>query len=169
MVNIVAPLDSTIDNFSQLSPNKFKVVIGLFPDTAFWAQKVTLPAINLGQNVLGTNTFLKWTTPGDTLSFDDLVISFIMDEDIVAYRKLKQWQLDMVGRELPNYRFSDLQIMLLTNNSNKNHSFKFSNTWPSTVGSFTMDTTVGEDQPITVEVSFKHTSFDIDPPIIIIP
>ena len=165
MTKVIAPVVTTIDNFSQLSPNKFKVVINLFPDTSFWAQRVVLPTITLGQNLVPTNKSIRWTTPGDTLEYDDLIISFIVDEDMIGYRKIKKWQEDTVNRERPDERFSDMQILLLTNNSNKNLSFKFKNTYPYLISTVLMDTTQAEDQPLTVDVNFKHSHFDIDPPI----
>lgn len=155
------PLD--IKNFSQLSPNKFKVAISLFPDTSFWTQRVVLPTINLGVNRMATNKSIIWWNPGDTLEYDDLIISFAVDEDMVAYRILKQWQEDMVNFEIPKKRFSDLQIILLTNNSNKNLSFKFKDTFPYLISGVMMDTSQAEDTPLTVDVNFKMSHFEIDP------
>lgn len=161
MVDIVAPIGTDITNFSLLSPNKFRVVLSIFPDIAFWAQAVTLPTITITNNRVGTNKQYVMKTPGDTVEYDDLIIRFLIDEDIKGYKILKQWQEDMAGSEIPNKRFSDLQIQLLTNNSNINHTFKFKDTWPTMLGSVFLDTTQGEDA-LTSDVNFAYSTFTIE-------
>lgn len=164
--NIQPPIGpNEITNFSQLSPNKFKVAISLFPQTTFWAQRIVLPTITQGANRMGTNKSIVWWDPGDTLEYDDLIVSFMVDEDMLGYRILKKWQEDMVNGEIPEKRFSDLQIILLTNNSNKNLSFKFRNTWPYLITGIMLDTGQAEDAPLTIDVNFKISNFDIDPQV----
>lgn len=153
----------TTPNYSLLSPNKFKVNINLFPDISFWSQRIILPTITLGQNRMSIPHTVDWFTPGDKLEYDDLIISLIADEDLVAYRKVKDWQEEIISSESPKDRFSDLSIFLLTNNSNKNITFKFKNTYPYLISTLMLDTSQAEDQPMTVDINFKHSHFEILP------
>lgn len=161
MTDSIDPPSEKISNFSLLSPNKFMVVINRFPDISFWAQAVTLPTITVTNNRLGTNKQYVMKTPGDTMEYDDLIIRFLVDEDLKGYKALKQWQEDMTGSEIPEARFSDMQIHLLTNNSNINHIFKFQDAWPTMIGSLFLDTTQGEDA-ITSDVNLSYTTFTIE-------
>jgi len=165
MTDIVAPVRTEITNFSALSPNRFRVVINLFPQLSFFAQKVVLPGITMGQNTMPTNKNLQWSTPGDTLHYDDLVISFMIDEDMIAYRILKKWQEEMTLEELPGRRFSDLSIMVMTNNSTNNLEYRFMDTYPVLMSGLLLDTAQDENVPFTVDVSFKHSHFEIRPEI----
>ena len=162
---IEQPVRAPITNFSSLSPNKFKVVIALFPQLSFFSQKVMLPSIRMGQNAMGTNQYIKWSTPGDTITYDDLVVSFMVDEDMIAYRILKKWQEEMTREEMPKKRFSDLSIMVLTNNSTSNLEYRFLNTYPVEIGGLLLDTAQDENVPFSVDVVFKHSNFEIRPDI----
>jgi hypothetical protein len=162
MTKIIEPVITTVDNFNPLSPNKFLVVINRFKPLSFFAQEIVLPSVILGQNRMPTNRSITYSTPGDTVEYDDLMISFIVDEDLVAYKQLKDWEEEMAGTEIPEERFSDLSILLLTNNSNKNHTFKFYNTWPHTIGNIGLSVAQAEDAPVTVDVTFKHSKFEIE-------
>ena len=153
-----------ITQFSLLNPNKFKVVINLFQDTAFWAQSVEIPSITMGANKMNTSTSLKWWVPGDTIEYDDLHIEFMVDRDLLAYRILKQWQENCVNSQQPSAALlSDMQIVFLTNNSNANISFSFKNAFPQLLSGIKMGTKETADAPLTVDVTFKFTNFVLSP------
>lgn len=150
-----------IKNTSLLSPNKFIITINKFPDIAFWAQSVTLPTVTITNNRLGTNKQYVMKTPGDTMEYDDLIIRFLVDEDLKGYKVIKQWQEEMTGSEIPEERFSDLTVSILTNNSNINHILKFKDSWPVLLGSLFLDVTQGEDA-VSTDVTFSYSTFTIE-------
>lgn len=162
-MTIIDTPDQLITNLSTLSPNKFTIVINKFKPLAFFAQSIIIPSSSIGQNRMPTNRSKVWSTPGDTIEYDDLVIGFILDEDLKAYQQIKAWMEAIVNDPDPKDRFSDITIYLLTNNSTKNFTFTFKDTYPFTLGTIAMDTTQGEDQALTLDVTFKHTTFDIAP------
>lgn len=156
-----------IPNLSALSPNKFKVIISLFPEVEFFAQKVELPGSNIEANTMSTNSNLKWKQPGDTLEFDPLKISFLVDEDMLGYRKILEWQKEITTTENKKSRFSDISIMILTNNSNKNLEVKCYNTFPMSIDGPIFGTDMDEDTPIQAVVSFALTDFEIVPGVVL--
>jgi hypothetical protein len=154
-------LNIPIPNLSLFSPNKFRVVIQKFPGLNFFAQKITMPAVTLGQTKVTTNKYLDFYIPGDKTVFDDLQISFLLDEDLVAYSQIKEWMVDASRTELLDEKFSDLQIVALTNNSNQNLRIHFQSTFPYYISPVPMDTTRDEQIPITIDVFFKYAEFNI--------
>lgn len=150
----------TITNFDLFSPNKFKVVIEKFPATNFFAQTILIPGFSIGAIPHPTNTWADISQPGDKILFEDLVVSFLLDEDLVTQKELMDWTYGIV-RGLVEPRFSDISIIALTNNSTKNKTYKFFNCYPYSTGSFSVDTKVPEDQPITLDVIFKYSHYEI--------
>lgn len=159
-------LNIPIPNLSLFSPNKFRVVIQRFPGVNFFAQKLTLPTVTLGQTKISTNEYVDFYTPGDKVQYEDLTIEFVLDEDLVSYIQLKEWMVDAARKELykknekNDFRFSDMQIIALTNNSNKNKAIQFYNTFPYSITPIPIDTRLSEEA-ITVSVVFKYSEFNI--------
>lgn len=144
-----------------LSTNRFRVVIGRFPSVNYFTQRVPIPSIVLGQTRQFTNApeDIKW--PGDKIEYDDLLISFIIDENLAGMVEIIAWIQQAGSSEMGADVFSDITIVTLTNNSNANKTFTFHNAWPQTVSSFTLDTTQNEDQPLTADVIFKFSHFTL--------
>lgn len=163
MTNNIAPVN--IQDVSLLSPNKYQVVINAFGEVGFWATTVKIPDITMGVTYLKTNTNLNWTQPGDKLEFEPLFVTFPIDENMIAWRKLKEWMKEITENEDVTSRFSDMSIIILTNNSNPNLRFVFKDAFPCRISSPTMTADEGEDQPLFCTVQFNFVTFDILPDI----
>lgn len=144
-----------------LSPNKFKIVIGRFPKVDFFTQRVPLPTITLGRTIKTTNREVDIKYPGDKLEYEDLIVSILIDEGLEGYEEIHKWMNEAALAEDDNDFFSDMSILVLTNNSNKNKTFTFHNCFPQTIGNILFDTTATEDQPLSVDVIFNFSHFTI--------
>lgn len=164
-INNIMANTFNIQDLSLLSPNKFQLVIHKFGETAFWATDVKLPDIEIGVTKQNTSTNLNWWQPGDKIVFEDLSLNVIIDENMIAYRKLKEWMDEITRSDNFPASFSDLTVIILTNNSNQNITFKFKDAFPWRVSSPLLSTEISEDSPLVSSVVFKFTSFDILPSI----
>ena len=81
-------------------PTKFKFSITKLPKVEFFTTAANLPGINLGEAVLPT-PFKQVPVMGDDLTFDNLEITFLVDEKLENYRELHQW---LVGIGFPKSR-----------------------------------------------------------------
>ena len=82
------------------SPTQFKFGISQLPKVEYFTTAANLPGINLGESILPT-PFKQIPVMGDDLTFDNLEISFIVDEKLENYRELHQW---LVGIGFPKAR-----------------------------------------------------------------
>ena len=74
------PLDRQLKNRNFLQPTGFKFTLGKYPKVDFFSNTAQIPSINLG--VAFQPTYLKdIPIPGDKLTYDDLVIDFLVDEE----------------------------------------------------------------------------------------
>lgn len=92
---ITCPLPS---NITPLSPNGFLFSIQKLPELNFFAQSVNLPGITLGSPEFG-NPFQVQPIPGETLTYDQLNVQFLIDANMGNYQAIYNW---IVALGFPN-------------------------------------------------------------------
>ena len=114
---------------------------------------------------------------GDTLTFEALSLSFIVDEDLQNYIEIYNW-LTALGfpREYSQFailqepsaasktlsKYSDLSLVVHTNKSNPNYKIKFTDVFPTSISSIQFDATPTGMDPIVVDATFNFRGmFDI--------
>jgi len=169
-----------IQNRNFLSPTGFKFVLNRCPKVAFFSNSANIPGINLGVAV--QPSYLKdIDTPGDKITFNDLVIRFLVDEDLENYMQIQNWirglgfpdsldeiynlqreqkYVDTTDSKLMNI-YSDGTLQILTSSSNPNFKLKFKDLWPYSLSDLQFDATNTDVQYLTAEVTFKYTIYNI--------
>jgi len=165
-------------NLNQLNVVGFEVNIARLPNTEFFCQRVNVPGVILGETV-EASPFMNTPLEGDTLSYEALSISFILDEDIQNYMEIYNW-LTAIGfprdytqfaalKRTENFPteteglYSDIDIMLQTNKSNPNYIIKFQDVFPTALSSIQLDSTATTIEPIVVDAAFNFRGqFDIE-------
>jgi hypothetical protein len=92
---ITCPIPS---NINPLSPNGFMFSIQKLPELNFFAQSVNLPGITLGAPEYG-NPFQVQPIPGESLTYDQLTVQFLIDETMTNYQAIYNW---IVALGFPN-------------------------------------------------------------------
>ena len=82
------------------APTKFAFKIMKLPTDEFFITQANIPGVNLGEAIFPT-PLKQIPTQGDELTFDNLEISFLVDEKLTNYRELHQW---LVGIGFPKAR-----------------------------------------------------------------
>ena len=85
-------------NIIPLSPNGFLFSIQKLPELNFFAQSVNLPGITLGAPEFG-NPFQTQPIPGESLTYAQLTVQFLIDSDMLNYQALYNW---IVALGFPN-------------------------------------------------------------------
>ena len=168
--------DSQPTNLNQLNVVSFDVSFSRLPAVQYFCQRISLPTVVLGETN-EPSPFLNLPLEGDTLTFEALSLSFIVDEDLQNYisiynrltalgfpRDFKQFSIleepAAASRTLSKY--SDLTIVLHTNKSNPNYKIKFTDCFPTSLSSIQFDATPTGMDPIVVDATFNFRGmFDI--------
>jgi hypothetical protein len=79
-------------NINPLSPNGFMFSIQRLPTLNFFCQQVNLPGAILGEPEFA-NPFSKQPIPGETLTYDQLQVQFLVDEQMLNYKSIYNWIL----------------------------------------------------------------------------
>ena len=90
MATSTSPLSRQPDKLDYLSPTQFKFNIHQLPKVEFFCTAANVPAINLGEAIFPT-PYKQIPVMGDTLTYDNLSISFIVDENLENYIELHEW------------------------------------------------------------------------------
>ena len=92
--------------FDYASPTQFKFQIQKLPKVEYFTTACNIPGISLNATVQPT-PLADIPLPGDTISFNDLEITFLVDENLENYREIHGW---MYGIGFPKARtqFADL-------------------------------------------------------------
>ena len=165
-----------IQNRNFLSPVGFKFTLAKTPKVNFFCNSARIPEINLG--VANQPTYLKdLDIPGDKLTYGDLTLRFLVDENMENYMAIHNW---MTGLGFPETtqdfkdlttnddgqrdleeQFSDGNLQILNSNFRPVANVKFFNLFPVSLTSLDFDATEPDIQYFTAEASFKYTVYNI--------
>ena len=100
MTTETSPLSRQPTVLDYSSPTQFRFMIHQLPKVEFFTTAANIPSITLGELVIPT-PYKSIPILGDNLTFDNLTISFIVDEELQNYRTIHDW---MVGIGFPKSR-----------------------------------------------------------------
>ena len=168
------------ENRNFLSPTGFKFTLKRSPKVAFFCNSANIPDMTLGIAV--QSSYLKdIDLPGDKISFGDLNLRFLVDENLENYMEIQNWirglgypeklsqfsDLERQGLIQGNYAkdmqniYSDGTLQVLTSSSLPNFQVVFKDLFPYSLGTLSFDATDTDIQYFTADVSFKYTIYDI--------
>ena len=168
------------ENRNFLSPTGFKFTLKRSPKVAFFCNSANIPDLTLGVAV--QPTYLKdIDLPGDKISFGDLNLRFLVDENLENYMEIQNWirglgypenlsqvsDLERQGfaqgiyaKDLQNI-YSDGTLQVLTSSSLPNFQVVFKDLFPYSLETLNFDATDTDIQYFTANVSFKYTIYNI--------
>ena len=91
------------------SPVQFRFKCSKLPEVEFFCQTANIPGIGLG--TADFHTPLKdIPMPGDKVTYQDLAISFLVDENLNNYKEIHDWIIG-IGFPQNHTQFSDLRAL----------------------------------------------------------
>jgi hypothetical protein len=159
-------------NINPLSPNGFMFNIQKLPDLSFFCQSVNLPGITLGEPEFGT-PFAKIPIPGETLTYDQLTVQFLVDEQMANYTSIYNWivalgfpesydqYIDFSEDDTTNYselakNYSDATLQILTGNNNVVKTVRFIDMFPIGLDSLQFSGTNNDVQYLIGNATFRY-------------
>jgi hypothetical protein len=95
------------DKLDYASPTQFKFGIHQLPKVEFFSTAATIPAIALA-DVLVPTPFKSLPMMGDQLTYDNLSVSFIVDEYLENYLSIHEW-MTAIGFPKNRTQFSEFK------------------------------------------------------------
>jgi len=170
MTTLSCPIPS---NINPLSPNGFLFSIQKLPTVTFFCQQVNLPGITLGSPEFG-NPFQTQPIPGETLTYDQLNVQFLVDDQMENYMAIYNW---IVALGFPNNyeqyttffnedqrsniselakNYSDATLQILGGNNTAIRTVQFIDMFPVVIDSLMFQSTNQDVQYLVGNATFRY-------------
>lgn len=150
-------------NRNFLAPSGFKLDLDIFPGVDFFCQKANVPDISVGSTEVSTRYRGVPIASSGGVTFGDLDLSFIVDEDMKNYLTIWKWIYqnnlaeDFDDQKYPDYSQARLQI--LNSNFNPNIIVVFENIFPTELTELSFDVEDQDVEYLTATSRFKFTKY----------
>ena len=152
-------------NRNFLNPIGFILKLEKFAGVDFFCQTANIPDVTMPVTEVPTRFRNLPIIPGGGVTFGDLVVRFIVDEDLVNYNSIHKWIRDngnadeMLRQTADEDQYTNGQLHILTSAYNPAFIVDFRNLFPVALTNLQFDATMTDTEYITAEVIFKHQQF----------
>jgi hypothetical protein len=172
---MASAFSNQISNRNYLSPVGFRFTLAKTPKAVFFCNSARIPEISL--DLARQPNYLKdIDVPGEKLTYGDLTLRFLVDENLENYMSIHNWLTglgypettqqfkDLItpdGIQDQKEAFSDGSLYILNSNYKESAVVKFKDLFPVSISSLEFDSTMSDIQYFTAEASFKYTVYNI--------
>lgn len=164
-------VSSALNNINLLQPNGFKLTIDRknFPNLEFFAQNIAHPTVDATAAELSYKRVSRIHMPADKLTFGDLTVNLILDENMNSYIEMFNWLSRIVEEEMPNPldrtqnlppHEADITVQILNSTNNVVRTIRYIDCVPTSLGFLDLSTQNAEGY-IVLPVTFRFTYFNI--------
>ena len=156
---------------NYLSPISFVISIERLPNVEFFTQKATIPGLTMNPTQQPSPIKNLYVT-ADRLDYQELDLSFIIDESMNNYLEILSWMEGMGNPEstdqfaaLKDSKYgitSDITILVQNSNRNPNIKFTFKECFPTSLSPINLDVTQQDVFYPECNVTFRHNGFKFE-------
>lgn len=167
-------------NLNFLAPSQFVFTMQRIEGVAFTCQTANIP--NISMSATQQMTRMKDTPlPGDTLTYGDLLITFLVDENMVNYTAIQDWMkkitADLDTEDYNRYirsqaarinnpvqiqpTMTDATMTITDSNNNANVEIRFKDLFPTSLEALQFDITDTSMPYLTASASFTFSFYEI--------
>lgn len=168
-----------IENRNFLSPIGFRFLLAKFPKVAYFCQSANIPAMTL--SVPEQSTMFRPLPMDGFISYDQLTLQFIIDEDMQNYLILHNWMralgqpdgksgerkrlMDEMSRlygadDADPTVFADATLTILNSNFNMNMNIVFQDLFPVSLSGLDFSAIVDGSEYATATATFRYTGYE---------
>tara|TARA_B100000963_G_scaffold338753_1_gene335918 strand:- start:362 stop:898 length:537 start_codon:yes stop_codon:yes gene_type:complete len=165
-----------IENRNFLTGVAFKFNLTKLPKVDFFSNSTRIPELNL--ELTRQPSYLKnIDVPGERLTFGDLTLQFLVDENMENYLAVYDWlkglgfpettkqyrdlTTDKDGQRDTKEAFSDGTLRILNSNYREVAKVKFEDLFPTSLTSLDFDATNTDINYFTAQATFKYTIYKL--------
>ena len=171
------------------SPVQFRFKCSKLPTVEFFCQTANIPGIGLGEAVIDT-PLKSIPFPGDKVTYQDLAISFLVDENLNNYKEIHDWLLGLGAPQNHNQfstlrdtgtdrfpgqttnspnnnavpdggTYSDATLTILNSKNIAKVEIRFHNIFPTSLGSLSYDVQASDVNYLQASVDFSYMYYEI--------
>lgn len=185
------PLTRQPTNLDFASPSQFRFSLLKVPNVEYFVTAVNLPGVSFSGDATINTRFTSVHFMGDSMEFEDLEVTFLVNEALENYREIHDWMIgigfpkdnqqyiDAIGSEQnmnpiaskvdnakatgkPSVLMSDATLTILTNKNNPNLRVNFKNCFPTSLSGLSYTTQGTDTEQLTASVNFKYDIYEFE-------
>ena len=176
--------NATTQNLNFIAPSQFVFTLQRMSGVAFTCQTANIPNVSLSPSTQFAR--VKDTPiPGDTITYGDLLITFLVDENMANFSALHDWMKDITAdidtddynayinrqAEFPTARnknlkpiaptMTDATMTVVDSNNNANVEVRFKDLFPTSLEALQFDITDTAMPYLTASATFAFSFYEI--------
>ena len=162
-------------NPNTLSPIHFKFILKRSPHLNFNIQNINVPGIHAAA-IDVYNPLVRVPFESHHLNFDDLLINFLVDENMENYLEIWEWMRklhwpnsydeysELTNPALPPGEglYSDISLIIMNSSQRANMEINYKDAFPVSLSSMIFDVTKENVDPVEAACTFRYTSYTIE-------
>jgi hypothetical protein len=171
-------------NTSILNKNNFRLIIDKIPTVEYYVRSVNIPGLQFTEVETGAGVGVDAFFPGDKVSFDNLEVQFLVDEDLENFKEVYDWMNAIIPIKDPsdfeNYvetvktptgrlsainndlnQYSMITLVMNTNKNIPNKFLRFYDCFPTGISGMELESG-SETEPVVCTATFRFTYYDIE-------
>lgn len=161
------------DNPNYVTANGFRVRCSHpdFKNLEYFAQNVSHPSKDVSESSAPFRA-INLPVPGDKITFGQLTMIFLLDEDFQSYIEISDWldrlacaehvsAEDALISEGKYPTSCDISVSPLTSHNNLNKIFTYRHAFPVSLGGIELSSTREDGEFLTFDVSFRFAYYTI--------
>jgi hypothetical protein len=181
----MSALDNQPSNINFLGQNGFRFSIKRIPGVNYFCQSAAIPAVSIGA-IESPTPFAAVPRPGDRITYEPLVITFKVDEDLKNYFEIQKWiealghpdnlgQTRALSQDINNYQMagqrsvgyyttylSDAVLSVLTSAKNVNKNIFFYDCFPIGLTELSFVSTNTTIEYMEATVTFRYRKYQLE-------
>ena len=159
-------LDSQPTNTNPLTVTEFKFTMQRIPTVTYFCQSANIPSVSLSP-IDQTNFFAPVRHPS-AFRFDDLSISFVVDEEMKNWLEIYNWMRsasnaeDFKDFETPDQHLSDATLVITNSAMRGKLIVSFRDCFPSSLSGLDFSSAVTDPEPLTATTTFSYSTYTIE-------
>lgn len=154
------------NNLNHFSSNRAVLTIEKIPNVSIQAQNFNIPTITIGE-AMQSSPRLNIPRPGDKAEFEDLMVDFILDENLEGWKEIQSWMVGIAAPEQGKQydakgQVSDGKIILYSAHNNPIMTLNFYDLWPTNLSEIAITEEDSETVFKKISVVFKYILYTID-------
>jgi len=150
-------------NKNFLQPTGFKIIIDKekYSSLEYFALSVQHPGSIVNSIEVPIPRLMGMPVTGSKLTYSELSVNLILDEDMSAYKEMQSWMERTVLENETPALYNDITLIILTSHNNGNVRIKYKDCVPTSIGAIEFNSTSGDVPVLTFDAVFRFTEFTI--------
>lgn len=159
-------LDRYPERINPLLPTYSRFYITRLPSVTYFCQAASLPTVTMSEALMPT-PFATIKSPSK-MDFDELSITFIIDEQMKNWLEIFNWmrstaQVEGFEEFKPsNTHTSTANLIILNSSKNPKINVTFEGLFPRTLGSIDFTSSVIDPEPFQCTATFSYRNYNIE-------